>query len=1053
MHYLGLDGHDFIYDLLNDFTIKFDWVICNNTIIKSDKHGTETPRTICMKTDFLPKYVDLLSSVGRETGGDFVLLTCSSMYSPAYHYPDETRRILENPHLIAWFSENNTMAEGSINPHPKMRHFPSGLNYHNTELQRKCDNALLQIYTEGAAAYIPQRDFLYCPPFDRELFNDAYCKTFCGLTRNLIRGEPFTRSSDIYIYYIGLNNPTAPTYTKYTEYYQTLKNYKFLICPHEATIDPFPRIWEALALGVIPVMIYNPLSENLYKGLPIWFIDNWAQIYNRDTTDSTFLEKKYCELMMKSPNYSHQLTADYWFDCIFSAYSRAAPHFATSSILLQCCASPQKYSSIAWRMKIIFSFCIYGSNMMYYDGLNENIRIIFSVFGDNASIYIYAGKSAILSKIIDFTTSSTPQNFEKRNNGNIKIIETGHDGVINMIYRYSGVELCGCGDAADADDTTEPIFYFVRDSDSIIGDRDLWCIFDFISETEKNENISAHIIRDHYHHKSKMTGGLCGFSRLGIKLVTKMFHEKIASFQQGDYSVYGNDEEFLNKYIYPLLFEGGAPAATAPLVHSNFCVLSRDEKHKPILCCNTLTNFCGNVRQIDPFMHFQFIYSDFDVNAQWKWTVEHSAYELFIQTILSLKRTYKIFTAEELDPRENRELSKRLYAGLVELPYSSRSRTVAYLIEAYLRINYIEGCYASYQLYAYCEIHERAKELMWDIILSASENNTILFMTSGCENEYFKEKPSLSSPQPPIIIVYGAYADDWNAYVSKFFGVEDVEKSKFCGAACGVEDVAESKFCGAASEDAAKCSNVIHRNIWYYEKDRMECKKRGISYEWIECSVWSPVKQVYIMGVDVAPDRIYETKQELSRVGISLEKIQTYLAKKDADKSGAYLGATKNHADVLALSMAKIWSQNDDNGVILFLEDDFVFSGNPTERLMEFWRRCSIGTYDYDICLLSASKMHERAELDDLISYSRQYCTTSSAYFVPARKNTLEKVAALVREGYEKMKETGDTVTYCIDRYWTKIQPANRMILFKEKLGFQRPSMSKITGSLNAMLD
>jgi len=1014
MYYLGIDGHDFIYDHLNDFTIRFDWVICNNTIIKSDTHDKESPRTICMKTDFLPKYVDLLSSIGRETGGDFVLLTCSSMYSPAYHYPEETRRILENPHLVAWFSEINTMAEGSVKTHPKMRHFPSGLNYHNKEFQQKIEHSLLQIYSEGTAANIPQKDFLYCPPFERELLHDNYCKSFCGLTRNLIRGEPFTTpSTAVDIHYIGLNCPTESIYKKYTEFYNILKNYKFLICPHEATIDPSPRVWEALALGVIPVMIYNPLTENLYKGLPIWFIENWGQIYNRDTTDTFFLESKYRELMMKSPYTSYNLTPDYWFDRIKNALNKSviapalapapAPSLAPAptpahAILkineqLSTASSTRKSSQ---NMKVIFAFCIYGSNMMYYDGLNENIRIIFREFGDNASVYIYAGKSAILSKI---------QKFDDDDGGKINIIETGHDGVINMIYRYSGVGSC-----YDETDENKPLFYFVRDSDSIIGDRDLWCIFDFITETKKNENISAHIIRDHYHHKSNMTGGLCGFSRLGIKLVANSFNEKIAFFKQGDYSVYGNDEEFLNKNIYPLLF-GDSNHTAAPLVHSNFCILSRDEIHKPILCCNTLTNFCGNVRQIDPFPHFQFIYSDFDVNTQWKWTVEHSEYSLFIQTILSLKRTYNYFTADELDPRENCDLTKRLYCGLIELPYSSRSITVAYLIEAYLRLNYIEGCYASYQLYAYCEIHERAKELMWDIILDASVDNTILFMTAGCESEYFRDM-DIDTEIQPLIIVYGAYADDWNAYL---------------------------------------CSNVIHRNIWYYEKDLMECKKRGISYEWIENTVWSHVKQVYIMGVDVAPDRIYETKLELSRVGISLEKIQTYLAKKDANRNDAYLGATKNHADVLTLSSAETWlsSEDNDNGVILFLEDDFVFSGNPTERLTEFWRR----NYDYDICLLAASKMHERTELDDLLSYSRQYCTTSSAYFVPARKQTLEKVAALVREGYDKMKETGDTVTYCIDRYWTKIQPGKRMILFKEKLGFQRPSMSKITGTLNTMLD
>ena len=1012
MFFLGVDGHDFIYERLNYFTAKFDWVICNNTIIKNNT----IPRTICIKTDFLPKYVDLLSSIGSgdTEGCDFILLSCSSMYSPAYYYPDETRRILENPHLTAWFSENNTIAEGSIHSHPKMHHFPSGLNFHNAELQRECEIELLRISKLCGTARPAPRDILYCAPFGRELFNDSYCKTFCGVSRNLIRGEPFLLGG-IDTYHIGAKNPTVNISEQYKDYYETLKEYKFLICPHEATIDPLqPHIWEALALGVIPVMLYNPLSANLYREFPIWFIDDWTQLYDRN---EQFFIEKYCELMNETSDISYKLTADYWFDF---ATSSTPQNFDT---VLKLLAPPSPSSLLSAlplpRPTIIFAFCIYGSNEMYYDGLNENIRIILREFGGGGAaaavkIHIYAGKSAILSKINIYE-------------GITEIIETGHDGVINMIYRYSGIsKFCGGSGSGAAhagvekcytSTLTDTDFYFVRDADSIIGERDLWCILDFMYEAEKNDKISAHIIRDHYHHKSKMTGGLTGFTRLGITLTSDTFYGKINAFKQGDYSVYGNDEEFLNNNIYPLLFSGNN---TAPLVHSNFCVFPAataaaqpPEIHKPILCRNTLTNFCGNVRQIDPFEHFQFVYSDFDVNAQWKWTVEHSAYELFIQTILSLKRTYKNFTAEELNPRENNGLLKRLYDGLKELPYSYRSITVAYLIEAYLKINYIVGCYASYQLYAYCEIHERARKLFWDVINFTGRN--LLFMTTGLYDDIGDDDIVFLE----TIIVYGAYADDWTAYI---------------------DDWSEYPY-----------MNVLKRNVCHYENDIIECKKRGIIFKWAERMVWKPVKQIYIMGLDVAPDRIYETKIELARVGLSLDKIIVYLAKKDTDKNSAYLGATKNHADVLAAAVKanETLDDNSDGDVILFLEDDFVFSGDPTERLKQFWGR----EYNYDICLLAASKMHERVEYDDLVSYSKQYCTTSSAYFVPANNETLVKIERLVREGYDKMKETGDTVTYCIDRYWSKLQSANRMILFKKKIGFQRPSISKITGALNVMLD
>jgi hypothetical protein len=68
-------------------------------------------------------------------------------------------------------------------------------------------------------------------------------------------------------------------------------------------------------------------------------------------------------------------------------------------------------------------------------------------------------------------------------------------------------------------------------------------------------------------------------------------------------------------------------------------------------------------------------------------------------------------------------------------------------------------------------------------------------------------------------------------------------------------------------------------------------------------------------------------------------------------------------------------------------------------------------------------------------------------------RDSLAKIKNVVSDGYARLKETGDSGAYCIDRYWTKIQLTQRMLIFRKKLGFQRPSISKITGKLNNMLD
>ena len=48
------------------------------------------------------------------------------------------------------------------------------------------------------------------------------------------------------------------------------------------------------------------------------------------------------------------------------------------------------------------------------------------------------------------------------------------------------------------------------------------------------------------------------------------------------------------------------------------------------------------------------------------------------------------------------------------------------------------------------------------------------------------------------------------------------------------------------------------------------------------------------------------------------------------------------------------------------------------------------------------------------------------------------------------MIKTQDSTLYCIDRYWVLL---DKLFIFKNKIGFQKPSRSKITGKLNIELD
>jgi hypothetical protein len=217
----------------------------------------------------------------------------------------------------------------------------------------------------------------------------------------------------------------------------------------------------------------------------------------------------------------------------------------------------------------IFSFCIYGDNMKYYLGLRENIRLIQSFFPD-FHIFIYCG----LNRRDDFL--NTISRSEK-----IHLIDTNKEGTINMVYRYMPFLL------ADAE------IVFSRDADSEINARDRWAIRDFLQDTYQKTPVQT--IRDHYYHKSRLSGGLTGFHLQRLQInnhemldnLKTVFSQIIQNISSIENIHYGDDEKILNERIWPLLKD-------QVIVYSNINVFE-GENYKTIDFENDGDNFCGNV--------------------------------------------------------------------------------------------------------------------------------------------------------------------------------------------------------------------------------------------------------------------------------------------------------------------------------------------------------------------------------------------------------------------------------------------------------------------------
>lgn len=201
---------------------------------------------------------------------------------------------------------------------------------------------------------------------------------------------------------------------------------------------------------------------------------------------------------------------------------------------------------------------------------------------------------------------------------------------------------------------------------------------------------------------------------------------------------------------------------------------------------------------------------------------------------------------------------------------------------------------------------------------------------------------------------------------------------------------------------------------------------------------WEPIGVIYVLNLRERTDRWYETLLTLASVAAPLHRIHHYKADKSTHP---YVGATQNHVDVMNDFCTKGYSHG------LILEDDFVFVDNK-QRVWASLQELFGSPRDYDICFLSISKVGERLPYNDLLSRSKQPCTTSSGYLL--QTSTARRVYEVASEGLQKMSETGNHHDYCIDRYWCRLP---NIFFFKTKLGFQRPCYSNLCQTVVAHLD
>ena len=206
----------------------------------------------------------------------------------------------------------------------------------------------------------------------------------------------------------------------------------------------------------------------------------------------------------------------------------------------------------------VISFCIFGNNIKYCQGLIDNLEIIKNKL-PNFETWIYCG-------------NDVPKDYiEKYSNYKIRLIYPEEQGNKLTSHRIFPI------DDPDVD------LLFSRDSDSRINERDLYCMNEFI-----NSDKLFHIIRDNvWHRQKRICGGLFGIKKGLIKFNIK--EKYLEYFNNGEY---GSDEIFFENYIYIYVKD-------KLLIHSDIISFNDEPYPNEIKIKYDGINFVGNVYEYD----------------------------------------------------------------------------------------------------------------------------------------------------------------------------------------------------------------------------------------------------------------------------------------------------------------------------------------------------------------------------------------------------------------------------------------------------------------------
>jgi hypothetical protein len=219
----------------------------------------------------------------------------------------EFEQFIENDKIIHWYSQNCVRTT-----HKKLSQIPIGLPYHlyNEDIKQESDKVVSPIKQEAILNSIIQKTKQMKLPFwNREVkcyinfnFESNYMRSYYGYDRY----EAITKIPKNLMF-------SEKNKVERTISWNTQINYAFVASPFGNGLDTH-RLWEALILGCIPIIITSGL-DSLLEDLPVLIIKDWSDI------NDLLLKNVIIDFKTKHEkgkfNYD-KLTLKYWIDKINS---------------------------------------------------------------------------------------------------------------------------------------------------------------------------------------------------------------------------------------------------------------------------------------------------------------------------------------------------------------------------------------------------------------------------------------------------------------------------------------------------------------------------------------------------------------------------------------------------------------------------------------------------------------------------------------------------------------------------------------------------------------